>query len=202
MRLSEARREHYRRMAHEKGFRSRAYFKLDQIDKRFQLIKQGQKIIDFGCAPGGWLQYASVAVGHNGLVVGVDLRPVKPVGWNVKTLVGEITQPAVSEHLAQALAGKADVVLSDMAPNVTGTWELDQYRQISLTAHVVSLMPTLLREGGSAVLKVFQGDAFEDFVRDLRKSFVSVTIVRPPATRSKSSEVYLVCKDFKPSQPS
>lgn len=189
-------------MARKDGLRSRAFFKLEQIDRRFRLLKPGGTAIDMGCAPGGWLQYASRTVGPRGFVLGIDLKPVDIVAGNVKTIVGDIGTPEISDMISQLVNGKADVVLTDLAPNVSGIWELDHVKQIDLTAHVVSLLPRLLREGGSVVMKVFQGAAFEPFLREVKQLFEDVSIVRPPATRAASSEVYLVGRGFKSQLPS
>jgi 23S rRNA (uridine2552-2'-O)-methyltransferase len=197
LRLHEAKRDYYRLQARKKRLKSRAFFKLQQIDHRFKIISRNSIVIDFGCAPGGWLLYTSKAVGPEGLVLGIDLKPVYLSLHNVKTLVGDILSKEVSNYLEKELKKKADIFLSDISPNVSGIWDLDQSRQIDLTLHIVSLMPYLLREGGSAILKAFQGESFEYLLDNLKKKFENVKIVRPLATRAESSEVYLACKIFK-----
>ena len=201
MKLQEARRDHYRRLARRSGLKSRAYFKLEQLDRRFQLLQPGFTVVDFGCAPGGWLQYASGLVGPRGFVLGVDLKSVDIALPNVRTVVGDVSSAALANRVVQELGREADVILADLAPSVSGIWELDQRRQIDLTRCVVSLMPALLRDGGSSVLKVFQGEDTESFVRGMKEFFAGVTVVRPPATRSRSSEIYLVCRGFRKLRP-
>lgn len=196
MRLEEARRDPYRRLAKAKGYRSRAAFKLKQINERFKLFRKGDVVIDLGCAPGGWLQVAGEAVGPKGLVVGVDLKEVPRLGDNIITLVGDIGDPDLHDRLESLLPRRADVALSDLSPNVSGVWSLDHLRQIELSRQVLALLPRLLRPGGWAVIKAFEGESLQEFVREVKARFKKVTLVRPPATRAKSSEVYLVAKGF------
>ena len=139
MRLSEARRDLYRRLAREQGYKSRAAFKLIEANERYGFIREGDRVADFGAAPGGWLQVASALVGTEGVVVGVDLSPIRLREKNVTSIKMDVHDLAAAEKVAQALGGKADVVLSDLAPTVTGVWELDQTRQIDLTMRVLEL---------------------------------------------------------------
>lgn len=197
MRLDEAKRDHYRKRAKEEGYRSRAAFKLLQINQKYKLIKEGYRVIDVGSAPGGWLEVASKQVGESGLVIGVDLVPVKPVGKNVKIILGDITSPGFPDKLHRELGrGKADCVLADLSPKVSGIWDMDQFRQIDLCHKVLDLMPSILVRGGSSVMKAFQGKEFDPLYKRLKKSFTRVEVSKPEASRSESSEVYLVSMDF------
>lgn len=208
MRLDEAKRDHYRKRAKEEGYRSRAAFKLIQINQKYRLIHNDDRVIDIGSAPGGWLEVASKQVGPRGLVIGVDLVRVKPVGKNVKILTEDITSPDFPDKLHFALGkGNADSVLADLSPKVSGIWDIDQFRQIELCHKVVDLLPSILVRDGSAVMKAFQGEELNSLVKRLRKSFERVEVSKPSASRSESSEVYLVSIGFsgkvepRPSEP-
>jgi len=200
LKLREARRDLYRRLAAAQGYRSRAAFKLIQIDKRYHILKEGDKILDLGSAPGGWLQVASERVGDEGLVVGVDLKGVQPIAQNVVTLKMDVFSDELVDAVKTYTAGKVDVVLSDLSPNVSGIWDLDHSRQIELTRRVISLMPHLLKPSGSAVLKVFDGEELQTVRSQLKKIFERVDITKPLASRGQSSELYFICKGYKTEQ--
>ncbi|MEM4725360.1 MAG: RlmE family RNA methyltransferase [Nitrososphaerales archaeon] len=200
MRLREAKRDLYRRLAAAQGYRSRAAFKLIQIDERYNIFKKGDKVLDLGAAPGGWLQVASKKVGSEGLVVGVDIKEIQYVAKNVSTIRMDVFSSDLVEAVASSTNGKVDVILSDLSPNVSGVWELDHSRQIDLTRRVLSLMPHLLKPSGSAVLKVFDGEDLPVIKSQLRKMFEKVDITKPLASRGQSSELYFVCKNYKPEQ--
>lgn len=195
--MDEAKRDHYRKRAKEEGFRSRAAYKLLQINEKYRLIRARDRIIDIGSAPGGWLEVASKLVGPEGLVIGVDLVRVKPVGKNVKILTEDIFSPEFMDRLHIALGkGNADCVLADLSPKVSGIWDMDHFRQIELCHRVVDLLPSILVKGGASVVKAFQGGELDSLVKRLKKSFVRVEVSKPDASRRESSEVYLVSMDF------
>jgi len=196
MRLEDAKRDQYRKLAREEGYKSRAAYKLLENVRKYHLIKPGDYVLDFGAAPGGWLQVASEAAGESGLVVGVDLEPVELNEPNVVTIQSDVKSPELSVKLERALSRKADVVLSDLSPQVMGTWDLDHYRQIELTMAVAALMGGFLRKGGSAMLKVFDGERFVETRALLSKRFEKVQITKPKASRKGSAELYLVCFGF------
>jgi 23S rRNA (uridine2552-2'-O)-methyltransferase len=196
MRLADARRDQYRRLAKDQGFRARSAYKLLQLNGSHHILKKGSKIIDLGCAPGGWLQVATKEVGPTGNVVGIDIKPVDPVTGAI-VLQGSIEDPGMLEKIAGILNGKAGVVLSDLAPNVSGMWEIDHARQISLSTIALNFARQVLRQGGSAVFKVFEGDMLNEFKAELAKSFGRVLLSKPSASRQQSSELYIVCLDFK-----
>jgi len=197
MRLDEAKRDHFRKRAKEEGYRSRAAFKILQINQKYKLFGERDRVIDIGSAPGGWLEVASKEVGPDGLVIGVDLVAVKPVGKNVKILRADITSPDFLEKLHYALGkGHSDSVIADLSPKVSGIWEMDQFRQIDLCHKVVDLLPSILVRSGSTVMKAFQGEELDSLVKRLKKSFTRVEVSKPSASRSESSEVYLVSMDF------
>ena len=195
MRLDEAKRDTYRRLARLKGYRSRSAFKLIQIDGEYHILAQGMKVIDIGCYPGGWLQVASQKVGPQGLVVGVDLKEVSPLGDNVRLFQGDVTDRKFTEEMLEA-DDKVDLVLSDLSPNVSGIWELDHARQIDMTLNVMQLLPLLLKDGGTALLKVFKGDLLKSVWNRAKIDFESLKYVKPKASRPKSSELYLLCGNF------
>ena len=196
MRLADARRDQYRRLAKDQGYRARSAYKLLQINRSYNIIKKGDKVVDLGCAPGGWLQVAMKEVGSSGKVIGVDLKQVTPVA-GATILQGSIEDPNVLSKIAEILGCKADVVLSDMAPNVSGVWDIDHARQISLSTIALGFVQQVLRVGGSSVFKVFEGDMLKEFKSELRKSFGKVLLSKPSASRQESSELYIICLDFK-----
>ena len=196
MRLADARRDQYRRLAKDQGYRARSAYKLLQMNRSYRIIKKGDKVVDLGCAPGGWLQVAMKEVGSSGKVIGVDLKPVTPVA-GATILQGSIEDPNVLSKIAEMLGCKADVVLSDMAPNVSGVWDIDHARQISLSTIALGFARQVLRVGGSSVFKIFEGEMLQEFKSELRKSFGKVLLSKPSASRQESSELYIVCLDFK-----
>ncbi|TLY01531.1 MAG: RlmE family RNA methyltransferase [Thaumarchaeota archaeon] len=196
MRLADARKDQYRRLAKDQGYRARSAYKLLQLNNSYHIIKKGSKVVDLGCAPGGWLQVVTKEVGHAGKVVGIDLKPVESVA-GATVLKGSIEDVDMFEKIAGILGSKADVILSDLAPNVSGLWDIDHARQISLSATALGFARQVLRVGGSAVFKVFEGDLLNEFRVDLKTSFGRVLLNKPSASRQESSELYIVCLDFK-----
>lgn len=196
MRLADARKDQYRRLAKDQGYRARSAYKLLQLNNSYHIIKKGSKVVDLGCAPGGWLQVVTKEVGHAGKVVGIDLKPVESVA-GATVLKGSIEDVDMFEKIAGILGSKADVILSDLAPNVSGLWDIDHARQISLSATALGFARQVLRVGGSAVFKVFEGDLLNEFRADLKTSFGRVLLNKPSASRQESSELYIVCLDFK-----
>lgn len=197
MRLNEARRDLYRRLAKEQGYRSRAAFKLIQATEKYHFIGPGDRVVDFGAAPGGWMQVASQLVGNDGTVVGVDLHEIRVRGKNLKTIEMDVHDPKVEQKLLEALGGMADVALSDLAPTVSGVWELDQSRQVDLTLRVLDLSESVLRPDGSGFFKLFEGERSQEVRDEFRKRFRVVHTIKPLASRSVSSELYYYCEGWK-----
>lgn len=196
--FNERKNDPYYRWAKEQGYRSRAAFKLIQLKERFGFLESARNVLDLGAAPGGWLQVASESVGDEGLVLGVDLDEIEPLGLpNVETLVGDITDEETQGEIMDMFQGKVDVILSDMAPDISGTWDLDQYRQIYLARVALVIADRLLKRKGWMVIKTFQGSEHGKFVREMRDMFETVKIVKPKATRKKSAEIYLVARNLK-----
>jgi 23S rRNA (uridine2552-2'-O)-methyltransferase len=196
MKLSDARKDQYRKLAKENMYRSRSVYKLVQINKSHHILKEGMKVVDIGAAPGGWLQIASKIAGTRGTTIGIDLKEIAPIP-NVITIVGNIENKDDIHKLIQLINGKADVVLSDLAPNVSGLWEMDQLKQIDLTKNALEFTKTVLKENGCALYKVFQGENTSELINYLKEFFLNVIITKPDASRKQSSEIYVVCKRFK-----
>ncbi len=197
MRLADARKDQYRRLAKDQGYRARSAFKLLQLNASYHILKRGSNVVDLGCAPGGWLQVAAKEVGPAGTVIGIDLKPVEPVA-GAAVLQGSIEEPDMLEEITGILGGnKVNVVLSDLAPNVSGVWDIDHARQISLSTIALGFARQVLRGGGCAVFKVFEGEMLNEFREELKESFARVLLSKPSASRQQSSELYIVCLDFK-----
>lgn len=198
MKLTKARRDQYRKLAKQQGYRSRAAFKLLQLNKSYKIIKNSDKVVEFGCAPGGWIQVATQLVGPSGFVLGLDLKEINPLA-GASFIKGSIDDPLLTEILLQTVGpnDKFDVVLSDMSPNVSGIWEIDHERQISLTKHALHVSIRILERRGNAIFKIFQGVSTRSFVNELAEHFAIVKLSKPPASRQESSELYVICLGFK-----
>jgi len=196
--LHERKTEHYYNKAKAEGYRSRASYKLKQLNDEFRFFEGAKRVLDMGAAPGGWLQIAGESI-EGGLVVGVDLKEIDSLYMeNVETIVGDVTDPEVQEEILGRFRGeKADVVMSDMAPNVIGIWEVDDLRQIHLARTALSITDKLLKEDGWMIVKVFQGKEHETFIREMRAMFERIHIVKPLASRKGSAEVYVVAKNLR-----
>ncbi len=191
--LQKRRRDQFYKLAKEKGYRSRASFKLLQANRSYRFIKYGHKVVDLGAAPGGWLQIAREAVGESGFVLGVDKQEIKALSHrNVVTLVADIEDSSLPDRIRDKMSGPVDVVLSDASPNLTGNWELDQARQVYLANRSLDIAGDVLRRDGNFFVKAFQGADLPDFRSRLRECFGTVRIVKPPASRSDSSEIYFL----------
>jgi 23S rRNA (uridine2552-2'-O)-methyltransferase len=196
LKLSDARKDHYRKFAKDKGYRSRSAYKLLQLNNSYHIFRQRNKVLDLGCAPGGWLQVAIKEVGSYGKVIGIDLKEVKPLQGAI-ILHGNIEDKGTIDGVIKILNSKADVVLSDLSPNVSGIWGIDHARQISLTKSAFSVVQKILREDGNAIFKVFEGDLLNEVKDDLNSNFHKVLLTKPGASRQQSSELYIVCLKFR-----
>ncbi len=187
----------YVRQSVEQGYRSRAAYKLLEIDARDHLFRPGQLVVDLGCAPGGWCQVAAQRLRGQGAIVGIDLLDM--VGLNhVTFLRGDFTEPAVLNQLSAVLNGRrADLVLSDMAPNITGVAVADQARAYHLAELALDFAAQWLKPDGAFLVKVFQGAGFEDYLRRLRANFRNVVTRKPKASRDASREVYLLARGLR-----
>jgi 23S rRNA (uridine2552-2'-O)-methyltransferase len=180
--------------ARAKGYRSRAAFKLIEIDDRFKFLRRGARVIDLGCAPGGWVQIAVQRGASH--VVGVDLLPVDPIP-GAEMLVMDFTDPACEPLLLERLGGAPDVILSDMAPNTMGHKKTDHTRIMLLIEQAADFAVSVLKPGGAFATKAFQGGEMSEVIRTLKGAFQVVKYVKPKASRADSSEVYLVATGFK-----
>ncbi|MEM4703733.1 MAG: RlmE family RNA methyltransferase [Candidatus Bathyarchaeia archaeon] len=191
--LQDRKRDYYYKKAKEEKFRSRAAYKLLQAAKKYKFIKKGDVVVDLGSAPGGWVQAARIIVGSEGFVLGVDLKAVEPfLESNVRTVQGDIGDPETVRMVKELIPRKADAVVCDASPNISGVWEVDHARQIDLAQQALQIALETLRPRGNFFVKVFQGDMLDDFVKKTKKYFSRVVVVKPAASRSKSSEIFLL----------
>jgi 23S rRNA (uridine2552-2'-O)-methyltransferase len=182
--------------AKSQGWRSRAVFKLEEIDRRERLLRPGQVCLDLGAAPGAWSQYMRQRVGRAGRVVATDILEVVPLA-GVEFVQGDFREPEVFEAiLALCPERGVDVLLSDMAPNLSGVDAIDQPRSMHLSELALELAGRVLKREGTALIKVFQGAGFEELVRGARRQFATVKLLKPQASRSRSPELYLLAKAF------
>jgi len=192
------RKDTWHQRAKKEGFRSRAAYKLAQIVEKEKAVRPGDRAIDAGAAPGGWSQLLLKLVGGNGKVAAIDLLPMDSFsGGNFKFWRKDLSDPALSDELLKFLGGKADIVLSDAAPNTTGSPSTDQARSAELVRTVFSLARETLKEGGTFLAKIFTGDESETVFTELKPFFRELRRIRPEATRKGSSELYLLGKGFK-----
>lgn len=195
-----ARKDKYYNRAKQEGYRSRAAYKLQQLGEKERLFDAGDAVVDLGAAPGGWLQVAAEAVGASGIVVGVDRQRIKPVDEvpaEVVTIRGDMTESDTIDAIRETLPdGSADVVISDMAPEMTGEYAVDQARSLHLAERALATATAVLAPGGHLVVKIFDGPDVEAFRRRLGGQFDHVTATIPEASRKESSERYLIGKRF------
>jgi 23S rRNA (uridine2552-2'-O)-methyltransferase len=188
------RKDHLHQKAKEEGFRSRASYKLQELQKKYSVIKNGNKVLDLGCWPGGWLQVASKLVGPHGLVVGIDLVETEPLYLNnVVTITGDARDEEIREEAIAAAEGPFDVIVSDMSPKISGIPEVDRTATVGLNELTLWMATQIGRPGSTVIMKVFKGNETEEFFRkEMRPSFEKVVRTELDATRKTSSEFYLV----------
>jgi 23S rRNA (uridine2552-2'-O)-methyltransferase len=197
--IQDRKREYYYKKAKAEQYRSRATYKLSQTAVKYNFIKRGDVVVDIGAAPGGWIQATRKIAGKTGFVLGVDLKPIEPFPQEyIRTIVADITEPGTLQQIQSFLSRKADVVISDASPNISGVWEVDHARQIDLATQALQLALCLLRSGGNFFVKVFEGDLLNDFVQTVKKYFETVKVIKPKASRQQSSEMYLLAMALKP----
>jgi len=187
------------RKARERGLPSRAAFKIEEIIARNRLVVAGSgaRIVDLGCAPGGWLAILAVAAGADGRVVGVDLAQVKNPPAGAIAIVGDILDDAVTARVKDALGGRADLVTSDLAPKLTGIAARDEARSRELIDSALSFAATILKPGAAMVTKLFMGAEFKDIVDSFKRHFGKVEVTRTKASRPGSSELYIIAREFR-----
>ena len=195
--LREHETDRYVQLSRKEGYRSRASYKLLELDKKDRLFRPGMTVVDLGAAPGGWTQVAMERIGHHGRVVASDILPMDPVA-GATFIEGDFTEETVLGRILDALGeDRADLVISDMAPNLSGMKAVDQPRAMYLVELAVDLALQVLKPGGVFVAKVFQGEGFDTLLADLRQRFTKVVSRKPDASRARSREVYLVARGFR-----
>ena len=190
-------KDKYVKRARQEGARSRAIYKIEEIDRRDRLLRPGMTVVDLGAAPGGWSQYVKSRVGASGRVLALDILPMEPV-VGVEFIEGDFTEPPVLDLLVQRLQGKpVDLVISDMAPNMTGVASVDQARSMNLAELALEFSDKSLKPGGSLLIKTFQGAGFNEFYAQLRRRFEKLATRKPSASRAESKEIYLLGRGFR-----
>ncbi len=185
--------------ARRQGYRSRAAFKLIELDERFRLLRPGMRVVDLGCAPGGWTQVAVERVRPRpgrGIVLGIDLAEIPPPA-GATILEGDVRDPDMAATIAEAIGGLADLVLSDIAPAATGHAATDHLRIVALAEAAFEIAAAVLKPGGGFVAKVFQGGAEGELLAELKRSFSEVRHAKPPASRAELAETYVVARGFR-----
>ena len=184
-------------MAKEKGYRSRAAYKLLEAIKRFRFISNGDLVVDLGAAPGGWLQVARQTVGERGRVIGIDTEPITALPYkNVTTIRSDISDDSNIVNLLEDIKGRVNAVLSDVSPNISGAWDTDHARQIYLARKSLEIAKKILSRNGNFFVKLFHGPEVKDFEQEAKTSFTHVRFVKPKASKAKSSEIYLLATGF------
>ena len=196
--IKERKQEYYYKKAKAENYRSRATYKLAQTIEKYRFIKYGNVVVDLGAAPGGWIQAARKAAGKKGFVLGVDLKPIAPFKQTyIRTIVCDMTEPEAVNEILSFLPGKADVVLSDMSPNISGVWEVDHARQIDLATQALQVARQILCPHGNFFTKVFEGDLFKAYFEKVKLYFDEVKLIKPKASRAQSSEMYILALGLK-----
>jgi 23S rRNA (uridine2552-2'-O)-methyltransferase len=196
--LNDRKNEYYFKKAKEENYRSRSTYKLVQANEKYGFIQRNSIVVDLGAAPGGWIQAARKMTGKNGFVLGIDLKPIEPFTQEyIRTIIADFTEPGTIDVIMSFLRRKADVVLCDAAPNITGVWEVDHARQIELAEKALEIAQCVLRPSGSFFVKVFEGELLNDLMQTMKILFDEVKLVKPQASRQQSSEMYLLALGLK-----
>lgn len=194
----ERKHDPYYKKAKANEYRSRASYKLKQLDKKYRIIKKGDTVVDLGAAPGGWSQVALEKVQEGGIVVGVDLNRIKPFPVNnYYRIRGDFTTEKVQTKIMELIGGKSKVIISDASPSLTGIRDIDHLRSMDLINVVIEIADNILEEGGNVVIKAFQGGEYKHLINDLKKRFKILKTTKPPSSRKKSREMYIVGIGFK-----
>jgi 23S rRNA (uridine2552-2'-O)-methyltransferase len=189
------RKDHYYYKAHREGYRSRASYKLRQLNEKFEIFSGAKAVLDLCCAPGGWLQIAKEEIGDEGVVVGVDINRVSNID-GVTLIRGDILEEETLKKIL-SVSEEFDVVLSDCSPNVSGIWSVDHERQVFLARTSLNIARRVLKKGGNLVIKAFQGSEYPKFLEEIRQYFSYVRTTKPEASRKTSAEMYIVAKNFR-----
>ena len=195
MKLIDAKKDQYRKLAHEQGFRSRSSYKLKEINKSYRIIGPGSYVLDLGCSPGGWLQVAHQISGNKGKVMGIDLSFVEEI-TNVKIIQDNIENIQVVDEILSYFNRNVDAVICDLSPQVSGNWSVDHAAQISLNYSAVKIMERVLNKKGNALFKVFDGEFSAEFFDFMKKKFIKTKRTKPKSSRNPSSELYCICMGY------
>jgi 23S rRNA (uridine2552-2'-O)-methyltransferase len=191
--IQERKRDYYYKKAKLEKYRSRAAYKLFQAVKKYHFIRFGDVVVDLGAAPGGWIQAARKTAGNKGFILGVDLKNIEPFPQHyVRTIICDITDQEAAQQIMEMLPRKADAVISDASPSISGIWEVDHARQIDLAQHALKIALETLRPNGNFFTKVFQGDMLDDFTRKVKRHFEKVLVIKPKASKAGSSEMFIL----------
>ncbi|MGO9388018.1 MAG: RlmE family RNA methyltransferase [Methanobacterium sp.] len=195
---NERKHDEYHKKAKKENYYSRASYKLLQLNTKFRIIKKGDYVVDLGAAPGGWSQVALEKVGEYGLVVGVDLERIKPIE-NEGTFVGirgDFTDEDILKRIEYVTGKKVDVILSDASPKLSGIKDIDQLRSLELAENALKISKSVLKNHGILVIKAFQGEEFDNILKKIKMEFKIVKTTKPPSSKKKSVEMYVVARDF------
>ena len=193
----EKKHEHFYKEAKKRGYRARSAFKLKQIHKRYHIFSSGDLVIDLGAAPGGWSQVASEIIGEKGTIIAIDLLKIKPLP-NIITIQSDLTQPETLEKIQSHMPfPKANVVLSDLSPDISGNYSVDQARSAWLSTQAFEIAIKLLQNDGIFVCKIFEGEDTQEVISNIKHSFYIVKKFSPSASRKSSSEIYIIAKTLK-----
>ena len=194
MKLIDAKKDYYRKLAREEGYRSRSSYKLKELNKSYRILGAGHFVLDLGCGPGGWLQVATKIVGNQGKVMGIDTSFVEEIP-GVHILKASIDDDVV-EEIFSFFGKKINAVISDLSPQVTGNWSVDHSIQVSLNYDAVKIMEQILEKKGNALFKVFDGEYSNEFYEYLKKKFSKIKLTKPKSSRKPSSELYCICLGY------
>ena len=195
MKLIDAKKDHYRKLAREEGYRSRASYKLKELNKSYRIIGAGHFVLDLGCAPGGWMQVAAKIVGNKGKVMGIDSSYVEEIPRTF-ILRANIDDDNIVREIFDFFGEKVNTVICDLSPQVTGNWSVDHASQISLNYSAVKIMEQVLKKKGNSLFKVFDGEFSNEFYHYVKKKFLRVKLRKPKASRKPSSELYCICLGY------
>ena len=196
-------KEHYYKLAKKQNYRSRASYKLKQLDKKYKLLKEDYKVVDLGAAPGGWSQVVCDVIGEEGrgIVVAVDLEYIKPIDHEAFIAVkGDFTTEEIQNTITEIIDSKADVILSDASPKLCGIKDIDNFRSYDLATAVMNISDNILKKDGNLIMKAFQGEAYQELINNLKKRFRTVKTTKPNSSRKRSSEMYVIARGFRGSK--
>jgi len=192
------RRDQFYGLAKKQGYRSRSAFKLLQMIRKHQFMKTGDKVVDIGAAPGGWLQVSRQIVGKEGFVLGLDIEPIAQFPWaNVKTILADVTDESTPSLILDQTGSQVDVVISDVSPKISGAWDVDHARQLHLAERSLEIARRTLKRKGNFLCKLFHGPNLKTYENAVAEHFQQVRFVKPPASKQKSSEIYMLAVGFR-----